>query len=161
MIKNMVLKYSEDKNNEKLNEEISNISFKYRKFYDVIVICIDNLLNEDSILAIKYFQGFAQIRAQHLITLFLTKKDDNPKISDLFQFITNEFFDKRNISALKFPKNKEEKVKINNFYIKFMNYYHQIGNNEINSPLNVFNILLCGSTGVGKNTFINQFIHEK
>ena len=42
-----------------------------------------------------------------------------------------------------------------------MNYYHQIGNNEINSPLNAFNILICGSVGVGKNIFINQFIHEK
>ena len=62
---------------------------------------------------------------------------------------------------MKFPKNKEEKEKINNFYIKFMNYYHQIGNNEINSPLNAFNILIWGSVGVGKNIFINQFIHEK
>ena len=51
---------------------------------------------------------------------------------------------------MKFPKNGKEKEKINNFFIKCMNYYHQIGNNEINSPLNAFNILICGSAGVGK-----------
>ena len=42
-----------------------------------------------------------------------------------------------------------------------MNYYHEISNNEINSQLSTFNILICGQAGVGKSTFINQFIHKK
>ena len=91
MIKNIILKYSEDKNNEKLNEEISNILFKYRKFYDVIVICIDNLLNEDSILAFKYFQGFTQIRAQQPIILFLTKKMIIQKFVIYFNLLQTNF----------------------------------------------------------------------
>ncbi len=121
---------------------------------------MDYLLDEDSKLAFKYFQGFSNNISQQPFILFLTKKDVNPKISDLFQFITNEFFDKRNVYALKYPKNKEEKEKINNFLIKCMKYYHQIGNDEINSSLNTFNILLYGRAGVGKCTFINQFMHE-
>ena len=123
---------------------------------------MDYLLDEDSKLAFKYFQGFSNNISQQPFILFLTKKDVNPKISDLFQFITNEFFDKRNVYALKYPKNKGENEKINNFFIRCMKYYHQIGNDEINSSsLNTFNILLFGRAGVGKSTFINQFMHEK
>ena len=33
---------------------------KKRTFYDVLVIFVDNLLDEDSKLAFKYFQEFSQ-----------------------------------------------------------------------------------------------------
>ena len=99
--------------------------------------------------------------AQQPFILFITNKDDNSKMSDLYQFITNEFFDKRNLFILKFDKSDEYIEKINKFFINCMNYYHEVGNNEINYQLNTFNILICGQAGVGKSTFINQFMQEK
>ena len=81
----------ETANSCEIKEDISKTLLKYNKFYDVLVICVDNLLDEDAQLAFKYFQGLSQNRSQQPIILFLTKKDNNPKISDLFQFITNEF----------------------------------------------------------------------
>ena len=42
-----------------------------------------------------------------------------------------------------------------------MNYYHEIGNNFINNKSQTFNILICGKAGVGKSSFINQFLNEK
>ena len=111
-IKKIILKHLNDENNVQLNKEIKQILLKYRKFYDVLVISVDNLLDEDSKSAFKYFQDFSNIRSQQPFILFLTKKDDNPKILELFQFITNEFFDKRNVYALKFPKNKVDIGKI-------------------------------------------------
>ena len=113
---------SEGEINEKLSKEISNISLKYRQFYDVLVISFNNLLDEDCKFAFQYFQGFSKIKAQQPFIIFLAKKENNPKITDLFQFITNEFFDNRNVYAFKFPNNEEEIEKINNIFIKFMNY---------------------------------------
>ena len=99
-----------------INKEISNILFKYRYFYDALVISVVNFLDIDSKFAFQYFQGFSKIKAQKQFILFLTKKDNYPKIFDLFQFNTNEFFDKRNIYAFKFPQNEEEIENINNFF---------------------------------------------
>ena len=42
-----------------------------------------------------------------------------------------------------------------------MNYYHEINNFNIIQSKNTFDILLCGQTGSGKSTFINQFLNEK
>ena len=129
-----------------INKEISNILFKYLYFYDVLALFVNNLLYIDSKSAFQYFQEFSQIKTKQSFILFLIKKDNNPKIFDLFQFITNEFFDKRNVYAFKFPRNEEEIEKINNFFIKCINYYHEIDNN-INDQLNTSNILLCGQCG--------------
>lgn len=152
---------SDYENNIQQNKQISYALLKYRQFYDILVICVDTLLDEESIKAFKYFQGFSQTVAQQPFILFLTNKDDNSKITDLYQFITNEFFDKRNLFILKFDKSDEYIEKINKFFINCMNYYHEVGNNEINYQLNTFNILICGQAGVGKSTFINQFMQEK
>ena len=160
-IKNIIKEHSNDKNNEKLNEEISNILLEYRQFYDVLVISVNNLLDEDSQLAFKYFQGFSDKRGQQPFLLFLTKKDDNPKASNLFQFVENEFFDKRNVYAFKYPKNDKDIEKINKFFFKCANYYHEEGNVDFDSPSQSFNILICGQAGVGKSSFINQFLQEK
>ena len=108
--------HSEGEINEKLNKEISNILFKNLYFYDVLVISVDDLLDIDSRSAFQYFQGFSKIKAQQPFIIFLTKKENNPKITDLFQFITNEIFDKRNVYAFKFPQNEEEIEKLNNFF---------------------------------------------
>ncbi len=41
-----------------------------------------------------------------------------------------------------------------------MNYYHEIGTFKLNMS-HSFNILICGPVGVGKSSFINQFLQEK
>ena len=101
-IKNLVSNHSNDKNNDKLNELIADVLLKYRNFYDIILILVDNLMDNDSKLAFNFFQGFYDKRSQQPIVLFLTKKEDNPNILSLFKFVNNEFFDKRNVSAQNF-----------------------------------------------------------
>ena len=160
-IKDIIQSHSNDKDNEKLNEKISDVLIKYRNFYDVLVISVDNLLDEDSKAAFEFFQGFTNKKSEQPFVLFLTKKDNNPKIQNLFEFVTNEFFDKRNVFAKKFPSNDKEIEDIHKFFYKSMYYYHEVGNSESNAQVQTFNILICGQAGVGKSSFINQFLREK
>lgn len=160
-IKRIVKKYEKDKTNDSLNKELKKLLNENRHFFDVLVISVDNLLDEDSKSAFDFFQGFSQVRAQQPFIIFLTKKDKNPNILTLHEFITNEFFDKRNVYAYKFPENNQEKENINKFFIDAMNYYHEIGTGSNGEQLQTFNILICGGAGVGKSTFINQFLQEK
>lgn len=71
-IEKINLKHLDDENNEQLNKDISNVLNKYPYFNDVLVICIDNLLDKDSLKAFKYFQGFTQIKDQQPFILLLT-----------------------------------------------------------------------------------------
>lgn len=160
-IKSLVSLHSKDKTNDRLNELIADVLLKYRNFYDVILILVDNLLDNDSKLAFNFFQGFSNKKIQQPFILFLTKKEDNPNILSLFEFVNNVYFDKRNVSAQKFPTNDEELDKIQKYFIKCMNYYHEIGNSGIINRGQTFNILICGPAGTGKSTFINQFLQEK
>ena len=153
------LKYDDDI--DEINKKIFDLKLKYIQFYDIILISIDHLLDEDSKMAFDYFHNFIQNKYQQPFILFLTKKDNNPNIFSLFKFIKNEYFDKRNIFAYKFPTTKEEIEVINNFFIKCMNYYHELRNEKIKQNSNYLNILICGPAGTGKSTFINQVLHEK
>ena len=159
-IKKLISEKSQKWSIEKLNKEISKTITRYRKFYDVIVILVDNILDEDAQLAFNDFQNNDKIAQQPFI-LFLTKKEEDPKIQQIFKNITQEFFDKRNLYAYKFPKNEEEIEYINDLFIKFMNYYHETANNDIRSQSHSFNILVCGPAGAGKSSFINQFLQSK
>ena len=87
----------------------------YRHFYDILVICVDNLLDEDSKIALNYIQGFSEEKTKQPFILFLTKKEENPNIQNLFQFVTKEFFDKRNIFTHKLPTNDEETEEVQIF----------------------------------------------
>ena len=160
-IKKAIIAHSNDSNNEKLNNEISKILLEYRHFYDILVICVDNLLDEDSKMAFNYFQGFSEEKTKQPFILFLTKKEDNPNVQNLFQFVTKEFFDKRNVFAYKFPTNDKETEEIQNFFRICVNYYNEAGNSDIKSVSQTFNILICGQAGVGKSCFINYFLQEK
>ena len=160
-IKKLVEQHSKDENNDLLNEEIANVLLKYRHFYDILIILVDNLMDDDSKLAFEFFQGFTDKKARQPFILFLTKNEDNPNILSLFKLVTNEFFDKRNVSVQKYPNTDEELDKIQKHFIKCMNYYHEIGNSGIINRNQTFNILICGPAGVGKSSFINQFLQEK
>ena len=47
-IKKLVERHSKDENNDLLNEEIANVLLKYRHFYDILIILVDNLMDDDS-----------------------------------------------------------------------------------------------------------------
>ena len=142
------------------NEKIFNINNKYRKFYDVIVFLVNSLSDDDSKLAFKFFQNLSEKRSAQPFLLFLTKKEENPNVEEFYESITNEFFDKRNVFAFKFPKNEHEYKNLNDFFIKCRNYYHEYTTYKSESS-HSFNILICGPAGVGKSSFINQFLKEK
>ena len=160
-MKRIVDAHSNDRDNDKLNAELSDLILKYRNFYDILVILVDRLFDQDSQLAFRFFQGFTKTRAEQPFIIFLTKKEKNPNIINLFQFVKNEFFDKRNVSAKKFPENDEEIDQLQKYFIKCMNYYHEVGNCGVINHSQTFNILICGPSGVGKSSFINQFLQEK
>ena len=82
-IQSVIEEHKNDLNNEALNKKISKILLKYRKFYDILVILVDNILDEDSKLAFDFFQGFNNTKSSQPFILFLTKKDDKPNIQSL------------------------------------------------------------------------------
>ena len=157
----LIKKYSNDLFNDSLEEEISKVLTSYRKFYDVILISVDNLLDEESKLAFNFFQGFSELRGSQPFIFFLTKKEEKPNIQNLFPLVTNEFFDKRNVYAFKFPTNDEELQIINNHLYECRSYYHEEGNGDSDEITHSFNILICGRAGVGKSSFINQLLQKK
>ena len=142
--------------------------FLEEEFNDIIIVTVNKLLDENTIKFLSQFQNFTtQISKQPLI-LFLTKEEENPNIEELYTLITNYYFDKRNIYALKYPSISDEKESklIMDFINKSMSYYHEYGdlydsvNDDILSNYKL-NILMCGKAGTGKSSFVNKFLNEK
>ena len=158
--------------NQESNEIISNFienDFLNSDFFDIIIITVKHLLDEDSLLFFKHFEKYTNQKVKQPFILYITKEDDNPKIEQLFDKITNEYFDKRTLFALKYPSmtNERENKQILELICKFKNYYHEEGDSfesfsdEVSSNYK-FNILVCGRAGTGKSTFINEFLgHRK
>lgn len=154
--------------NNKLIINCIKDDFFEEEFNDIIIVTVNKLLDENTIKFFSQFQNFTtQISKQPLI-LFLTKEEENPNIEELYSLITNYYFDKRNIYALKFPSISEEKESklIMDFINKSMSYYHEYGdlydsvNDDILSNYKL-NILMCGKAGTGKSSFVNKFLNEK
>ena len=137
-------------------------------FFDIIIITVNKLLDEDSILFFKHFEKFTTQRVKQPFILYITKEEENPKVEQLYDKITNEYFDKRTLFALKYPNlvNENETKAILELICKFRNYYHEEGdsfeyfNEEITSNYK-FNILVCGRAGTGKSSFINKFLGNR
>ena len=96
-------------------------------------------------MAFIFFQGFNEKKTIQSFILFLTKKEENPNVQNLFQLVTKELFGRKNIFAHKFPTNDKE---IQKFFKKCMNYYHEAGNNDIKLEIQIFNNLICGQAGL-------------
>jgi GTP-binding protein EngB required for normal cell division len=158
---------SEEKN--KLISKLLKEDYIYKDFNDIIIVTVDKLLDEKSKLFFSHFEKDSlQMSSQPLI-LFLTRKEENPKIEELYSLITNYYFDKRNIYAIKFPslnKNEKEIKLMLDFVNRGVSYYHGIGdlydsiNEDILSNYKL-NILMCGRAGTGKSSFVNKFLKEK
>ena len=120
-------KITED-NNEFISYKIGQ-DFLNKEFYDIIVVTVNTLLDEKSILFFKHFQNFSNQKSKQPFILFITKEEQEPKVETLFNLITNEYFDKRTIYALKYPSliNGNENKSILELIYKFRNYYHEEG----------------------------------
>lgn len=160
-----------DEINEENNIFISNLiedDFNRMDFYDIIVITVNNLLDEKSKLFFKHFEKLSKQKVKQPFILFITKEEEKPKVENLFSLITNEYFDKRTLYALKYPSlnNEKETKPILEVICKFRNYFHEEGDsfesfNEDISTNYKFNILVCGKAGTGKSSFINLFLGER
>lgn len=161
LIEEVTKKFMNNINNYEINYATSKILKLYRQFFDILVICVDRLNSKNTKLVFKFFQGFSYINAQQPFFYFLTKFEDHPNITELFEYIDNEFFDRRNVFAFKFPRDDKEFEIINNQFIKCKNYYNELNADDIKNPKQTFNIALCGPAGSGKSTFINYFFRDK
>ena len=150
---------------EEINKAISSMMEKnYLKsqFYDIIVVSVNSLRDEQTKIFINHFQSFTLKMIKQPFYLFLTS-ENNPKIKDLYEQISNHYFDKRNLTAMKFPDN-DEFPKIISYISEKISYYNGYGDLYDKSDLSaeyLFNILICGLAGVGKSSFINILEHSK
>ena len=75
--------------------------------------------------------------------------------------------DPRNFFTMKYENlNKDNYFNILKYITKFYSYYNELGDtinfeDENNSFISRFNILVCGRAGAGKSTFINKILNEK
>ena len=159
-------KITED-NNEFISYKLGQ-DFLNKEFYDIIVVTVNTLLDEKSVLFFKHFQNFSNQKAKQPFILYITKEEQEPKVEKLFNFITNEYFDKRTIYALKYPSliNGNENKSILELICKFRNYYHEEGDSFQSFSEDIatnykFNILVCGRAGTGKSSFINNLLGER
>ena len=154
--------YIIDKGNEEKLKAISqNLKNK-----DSVFICfseslfspeIDQILNAFSKVFLKY-QPFY---------LFLTNENGTDINIILKKISSFQKMDPRNFFAMKYEKLKKDiNIDILKYITKFYSYYNELGDtitfeDESNSFVSRFNILVCGRAGVGKSTFINKILNEK
>ena len=138
-------------------------NFLKKQFYDIIVVTVDSLEDESTKLFINHFQSSTKQKLKQPFILFLTLKEENPNIKLIYGQLTNKYFDKRNLTAFKYP-NENDFSKITNYITEKISYYNGYGDLYDQSNLSteyLFNILICGISGVGKSSFINMLQHSK
>ena len=156
--------------NEEITKEtniaISNLlqkNYLSKDFCDIIIVSVDSLDDSNTKIFFDYFQSSTKQKIKQPFILFLTLNEDNPNINYLYNLITNKFFDKRNLAAMKFPEGNDFS-KITNYISDKISYYNGYGDlydkNDLKAEY-LFNVLVCGISGVGKSTFINMFLHSK
>ena len=156
--------------NEEITKEtniaISNLlqkNYLSKDFCDIIIVSVDSLDDSNTKIFFDYFQSSTKQKIKQPFILFLTLNEDNPNINYLYNLITNKYFDKRNLAAMKFPEGNDFS-KITNYISDKISYYNGYGDlydkNDLTAEY-LFNILVCGISGVGKSTFINMFLHSK
>jgi hypothetical protein len=101
-----------DEIKEECNKLISNFlkeNFERTDFCDIIIVTVNNLLDKESKIFFNYFEKFSSSKSKQPFILYITKNEDNPNVEQLYSLITNEYFDKRGLFALKYPSNENEK----------------------------------------------------
>lgn len=147
------------------NSSISSLlkdDFINEEFYDIIIITVDFLEDNSAKNFIEDFQSFTRQKIKQTFILFLTLKEENPNIECLYNQISNKYFDKRNLTAISYVN--KDISEITNYISEKISYYNGYGDlydkNELTAEY-LFNILICGISGVGKSSFVNMFQHSK
>ena len=134
-----------------------------KDFCDIIIVSVNSLDDFNTKLFFDHFQSSTRQKIKQPFFLFLTLKEENPNIKYLYNQITNKYFDKRNLTAMKFPEENDFSI-ISNYISEKISYYNGYGDlydkNDLTAEY-LFNVLVCGISGVGKSTFINMFLHSK
>lgn len=139
---------------------LGKTSLQKRKILrDVLIFIVDKLEDKNAIKIIKKFEKFSNLPSKQPFMLFLTKQENNPDIESLWDSITNSNLDKRNLFALKFPQNYNDKEEILNLLNYFFDYYHDCYSSKNNFAS--LNLLICGIAGTGKSTLLNQIQKKK
>ena len=130
---------------------------------DCLLICVDNLNDDISKTIFTDIQNYSPLISKQPFVIFLTKKENNPDIEQFWPLITNQFYDRRNLFALKFPSRPEEADKVIEKLNYFYNYYNSRTNTDENKIIsnNSLNILIVGQAGAGKSTLQNLLQGEK
>lgn len=153
--------FFEDKNNSKENK--SDRQKEKNILLDCLLICVDNLNDDISKTIFTDIQNYSKLISKQPFVIFLTKKENNPDIEQFWPLITNQFYDRRNLFALKFPSRPEEADKIIEKLNYFYNYYNSRTDTDENKIIsnNLLNILIVGQAGAGKSTLQNLLQGEK
>ena len=154
--------YFIDEGNEKKLKSISQ-NFKNK---DSVFICFSHDLNSPEIEQIITTFSKVFLKNQPFY-LFLTEEKE-PDIKIILKKTSSySKMDPRNFFAMKYENlNKDNYFNILKYITKFYSYYNELGDtinfeDENNSYISRFNILVCGRAGVGKSTFINKVLNEK
>ena len=76
-----------DKITKENNICISNLitnDFERRDFYDIIIVTVGELLDENSLIFFKHFEKFSLQKSIQPFILFITTKEENPDITKLY-----------------------------------------------------------------------------
>lgn len=152
--------YSKKFNLTFFNDEKSNMEVEKNILLDVLIICVDQLEDENSKKIFKDIQNYSRCASKSPFVIFLTYKDNNPDCEKLWDLISNKFFDRRNFYSFKFPSTNEEKQVIDKKLHYFCNYYNSIGSTE-SEKINSLNVMIVGQAGAGKSTLQNLLQREK
>ena len=139
--------------------EGQNSTQKRKLLRDVLIFIVDKLEDKNTEKIVKKFEKYSYTPSKQPFMLFLTKQENNPDIESLWGSITNSKLDRRNLFALKFPENYNDKEEILNLLNYFFDYYHDCYSSKNNFAS--LNLLICGKAGAGKSTLINQIQKKK
>ena len=153
--------YIINKGNEEKLKAISQ-NFKNK---DSVFICFSQNLFSPEIEQILGIFSKVFLKNQPFY-LFLTNEKE-PDINIILQKISSfQKMDKRNFFVMNYKNSEEDNFNILKNITKFFSYYNELGDtitleDESNSFVSRFNILVCGRAGAGKSTFINKILNEK
>ncbi len=158
--KNWIFYLIDDGNEEKLKSISQNFKNK-----DSVFISFSKQL--DSPENDQILNTFSKVFLKHQpFYLFMTDEKEDIKII-LDKISKYPKMDPRNFFTMKYePLNSDIYFNIIKYITKCYSYYNELGDtityeDEDNSFMSRFNILVCGRAGVGKSTFINKILNDK
>ncbi len=72
-------------NDENRDKKVKKILRKYRKFFDILILFVQKLSDENSKELFKFFNNISDIKNQQAFILFLTKEEVPPKVDKFYE----------------------------------------------------------------------------